>query len=350
MLPEPFPSEAALAFHHAVVATVTYVVTITALLLVLGLMGMLTPTLHLLSVPLLTSGKTEISILVVLQAVLLVLAFLLVSRVVRTYLDYRIYSALGLDPGMATAINAFLSYTLGALGFLFGLRTMGLDLQALTIFAGALGIGAGFGLQTLTSNLAAGLTLVFGRTLRRGDVVTAGDMIGTVQEVGMRVTRLRTLDNIEILVPNAQLVESTLTNYTHTSPFIRLHVPVGVSYGADPHHVREVMLTVARSCPYVEPQPEPEVWFIEFGESSLNFELLVWMNIRQTSRGQVKSALYFALFQAFKAAGIEIPFPQRDLHIRSGVSWQALGKPDDITNDSNEQFLSGNETRRPVDP
>lgn len=157
----------------------------------------------------------------------------------------------------------------------------------------------------------------------------------------MRVTRLRTLDNIEILIPNAQLVESTLTNYTHTSPFIRLHVPVGVSYGADPQHIREVILAVAQSCPHVEPQPTPDVWFTEFGESSLNFELLVWMNIRQTSRGQVKSALYFALFQAFKDSGIEIPFPQRDLHIRSDFPRQTLEKLDDSTNDPNGQVLSG---------
>lgn len=350
VLPGPFSPETVLAFQQALVAIVTYLVTLSTLLLVLGLMGMLTPTLHLLAAPLLTSGKTEISILVLVQAVLLVLVFFLASRVVRTYLDYQVFPALGLDPGMATAINAFLSYTLGALGFLCGLRTLGLDLQALTIFAGALGIGAGFGLQTLTSNLAAGLTLVFGRTIRRGDVVTVGEMIGTVQEVGMRVTRVRTLDNIEILVPNAHLVESTLTNYTHTSPFIRLHVPVGVSYGADPQHVREVMLAVAQLCPHVEPQPTPEVWFTEFGESSLNFELLVWMNIHQTSRGQVRSALYFALFQAFKAVGIEIPFPQRDLHIRSGVPWQTLGNPEDTTNDPNGQLLSGKDTHGKLDP
>ncbi len=344
VLPEPFPSEAALALHKALGATVTTVVTLTALLLALGLMGLLTPTLYLLSLPLLTSEKTELSLFVILQAGVLVLAFFLTSRVLRTYLDYRVFPALGVDLGMAAAINAFLSYTLGVLGLLLGLRRMGLDLQALTIFAGALGIGAGFGLQTLTSNLAAGLTLVFGRTLRRGDVVTVGDGIATVQEVGMRVTRLRTPDNIEILVPNAHLVDNTLTNYTHTSPFIRVHVSVGVSYGADPQHLREVMVTVARSCPPVEPQPEPEVWFTGFGESALNFELLVWMNIHHTSPGQVKSTLYFALFEAFKAAGIEIPFPQRDVHIRSSLPLQLMRNPENPIDDINKPSLSGKDS------
>ena len=327
ILAGPASSEAALAFSRALIATVTSVVTITAILLALGLMRLLPWFLQLLSTPFLTVGTTSISWLLLFQAVLTVVAFFLLSRLLRTYLDYRIYPALTLDPGVATAINTFLTYALGTLGVLIGLQTIGLDLHALAIFAGALGIGAGFGLQSITSNLAAGLTLVFGRVLRRGDVVMIGDNLGTIQEVGMRVTRLRTLDNVEFLVPNAHLVDTTLTNYTHTSPLIRLHVSVGVSYGSDPDQVQEIMLKVAQACPEVESYPSPEVWFIEFGESSLNFELLVWMNIRQTSRGQVKSALYFGLFRAFTAAGIEIPFPQRDLHIRSGIPWEALILP-----------------------
>jgi len=320
-------TDTALAFSRALVVTVTFVIVVSAVLLALGLMGLLSWFLQVLSTPLLPLETTSISGLLLLQAVSVFVAFFLFSRLLRTYLDYRIYPALALDLGVAAAINTFLTYAFGTLGLLIALRTMGLDLQALTIFAGALGIGAGFGLQSVISNLAAGLTLVFGRAIRREDVVIVGDNMGIIQEVGMRVTRLRTLDNIEFLVPNAHLVDNTLTNYTHTSPLIRIHVPVGVSYGSDPDQVRDVMLDVARTCPGVESHPTPDVWFTEFGESSLNFELLVWMNVRQTSRGQVTSALYFGLFRAFKAVGIEIPFPQRDLHIRSGIPWEGLVQP-----------------------
>jgi small-conductance mechanosensitive channel len=327
ILPGPVSTETALAFSRTLILTVTFVITVTAVLLALGLMGLLSWSLRALSTPLLTLGTTSISGLLLLQAVSIVVAFFLFSRLLRTYLDYRIYPALALDLGVAAAINTFFTYTLGALGLLLALRTMGLDLQALTIFAGALGIGAGFGLQSVTSNLAAGLTLVFGRTIRRGDVVIVDDDLGIIQEVGMRVTRLRTRDNIELLVPNAHLVDNTLTNYTHTSPLIRIHVPVGVSYSSDPDQVRDLMLDVARTCPGVESHPAPDVWFTEFAESSLNFELLVWMNARQTSREQVKSALYFNLFRAFKTTGIEIPFPQRDLHIRSATPWEELVQP-----------------------
>ncbi len=341
ILPDSVPTDAALAFARALVAIVTYVVTVAAALLVLNLLGLLPVFFLMFSAPLLTVGTTHLSGLVVLQAMVVFLAFLLCSRLLRTYLDYRIYPALGLDLGVATAINTFLSYALGTLGLLLGLRTIGLDLQALTIFAGALGIGAGFGLQGLISNLVAGLTLVFGRTFRRGDVVMVGETVGTIQEVGMRLTRLRTPDNLECLVPNAHLVDSTITNYTHTNPLIRIRVPVGVSYNSDPDQVRAVILEVARACPDLESSPAPEVWFTEFGESALNFELLVWLNIRQTNGGQVKSALHFGLFRALKAAGIELPFPQRDLHLRSGIPWAGLPKLTDKAKGAEEGSCPG---------
>lgn len=321
--PGPFPTEAALAFQRAMILAVTAIITGAGLLFAFGLTGLLTLSLRILAVPLLTVGATPFSLLLLIQAVVIASVFLLSSRLLRTYLDYRVYPAVELDLGVAAAINTFLAYALGVMGLLIGLRMVGLDLQALTIFAGALGIGAGFGLQSLTSDIASGLTLIFGRALRRGDFVKMNEAEGFVQEIGVRSTRLRTTDDVELLTPNSQLVSNTITNYSHTSPLFRLHVPVGVSYDSDPERVKEVLLEVAQRCTGVETRPAPDVWFVELSESALVFELLVWINVRRLTTGQVKSALYFDLFRALKVAGIEFPFPQHDIHIRSSV---ALGE------------------------
>ncbi len=324
LLPDTSPSETTLAFHNTLVLTVTVAIAGAGVLCALALIGLLAALLPLLAAPLLTVGTTSLSVLLLIQTTVIIATFFLGARLLRTYLDHQIYPALDLDLGVAAAINTFLGYALGTVGLLIGLRTLGLDLQALTIFAGALGIGAGFGLQSLISDIASGLTLVFGRTLRRGDFVKIGEVEGFIQEVGVRSTRLRTTDDIEILTPNSQLVSHTITNYTHTSPLVRLHVPVGVSYSADPERVKDVLLEVAQHCPRVQTHPAPDVWFVTFGDSALLFELLVWINSRRVTAGEVKSALYFDLFRALKAADIEIPFPQHDIHIRSGIVRERL--------------------------
>ena len=150
-------------------------------------------------------------------------------------------------------------------------------------------------------------------------------------------------------MPNAHLVDSTITNYTHTNPLIRVCVPVGVGYNSDPDQVQAVILEVARACPDIESYPAPEVWFTGFGESALNFELLVWLNVRQTNGGQVKSALHFGLFRAFKGAGIELPFPQRDLHLRSGSPWAGLLKLTDEAKGAEEGSRPGDSDPAPPD-
>jgi potassium efflux system protein len=168
------------------------------------------------------------------------------------------------------------------------------------------------------------MTIIFSRALRRGDIVTVGDTIGVVQEVGIRATRMRTRDDVDYLIPNAEFITGKIINWTRSNPHARLHVPLGVSYDADPARVRQILEHVGSHTSTVEQSPPPEVWFVGFGDSSLNFELLVWMNVRMYSHSKVASDLYFAIFEAFKEAGIEIPFPQRDLHIRSAEGLGAL--------------------------
>jgi small-conductance mechanosensitive channel len=273
--------------------------------------------LRALATPVYRLGGREVRLLMLAEAVAIVLAVLIVSRLLRDYLAAYVYPALHVDEGIADAIDTFLAYFMVLIGGLIALQVVGVGPGVLAVFAGAVGVGLGFGLQGFANNLVSGLTLVFGRALRKGDWVTVGDSIGVIEEVGIRATRIRTRDALDYLVPNAELVNGTIVNWTHSSKLVRRHVPVGVSYGADPEAVRGILLAVAARHPQVEDHPAPEVWFVGFGDSSLDFELLVWIRPKRVAEHAVRSDLYFAIFAAFKEAGIEIPFPQRDLHVRS---------------------------------
>jgi small-conductance mechanosensitive channel len=289
----------------------------------LRLTGLRDPLVDLLSLPIYSFENRQLSLLLLCEGVFMVGAFALAARLVRDFLNYQVYPALAVDTGVAKAIDVFISYAIVIVGILFALEFIGVGVGVLTVFAGAVGIGLGFGLQPIANNLTSGLTLVFGRGLRRGDWVAHGGTVGMVEEIGMRATHIRTGDAVDYLVPNSEFVSGTIVNWTRSSPFVREHVPVTVAYGSDPDYVRAVLLRVAAASPGVEADPPPEVWFIGFGDNSLDFELLVWVNVKATAKAPLRSDLYFAVFRAFKDAGIDIPFPQRDLHLRS-VSPQSM--------------------------
>ncbi len=294
-----------------------YAIALVTIGLFTHLIGGLGPAYRALSQPVLTLGNQNVSIMVVAKAVVIIGLFFFTARLIRDYCEYRIYPQLNIDPGVATAINTLIVYVIVAIGVLASIEAVGLGLGTITLFAGAFGIGIGMGLQSMANNLTSGLTLIFTRALRKGDVVTTGDTMGIIQEVGMRATRMKTPDAIEYLVPNSEFVDGKLVNWTKSDPYTRIHVPIGVSYDADPGAVRQIMERVAANTANVEAEPPPEVRFANLGDSSLNFEVLVWINVKQVQPDRVRSDLYFALFEALKEAGIEIPFPQRDIRIRS---------------------------------
>jgi small-conductance mechanosensitive channel len=188
----------------------------------------------------------------------------------------------------------------------------------LMVFAGAIGIGIGLGLQKVASNLVSGLVIIFGRKIRKGDWIKVGDTLGYVRHINLNAATLWTRDNIEYIIPNTDLIAGTIINYTLTSPEIRVHLPVGVSYTADPAKVTEILLATAKGNKNLVQNRAPQVWFTNYGDSAINFELLVWIDVRRWSEGALRSQLYYDIFAAFAQAGIEIPFPQRDIHIRSG--------------------------------
>lgn len=310
--------EAAQFLFKAMRAALLYITVATVVLCVLSLLGLLAPIQRVLSFPVAVVGDSPLSLWIFMKAALVILAFVLFSRLLRAWLDYKVYPKVGLEEGLAYAIDTFLSYLLLALGLLFSMRAVGLDLRVLMVLAGAVGIGIGLGLQNVAANLVSSFLLVFGRRIKKGDWIQVGDTLGAVREVGLAATKVWTRDNIEYLVPNSDLTSNTITNYSLSDPLIRIHVPVGVSYNADPKQVTEILLKAAAEEEAVSKMREPAVWFTEYAESSLNFELLVWIDIRQVSRKAVQSRLYYAIFEALAEAGIEIPYPQRDIHIRSG--------------------------------
>ncbi len=270
--------------------------------------------------PLLHIGGVEVTTLSLVQGALIFAAFIFASRLLRRLLRDRVYPRTRIDAGVRNAINNFINYGLLTLGVLVALQAVGIELTTLTVFAGALGVGLGFGLQNIANNFVSGLILLLERPVKTGDYIDLGTTRGVVKRIGARSTQIRTRDNIAIVVPNSELISQSVTNWSLEDPKTRIHVGVGVAYGTDPHRVEALLLGVAKAHPQVLTVPPPRIWFQDFGASSLDFVLLCWVrNPATTGLRGLRSELRFAITDAFTKAGIEIPFPQRDLHIRS---WQ----------------------------
>lgn len=314
--------ETALFLVRSIRSVLLYATVLATAFIILNLLGLLDPLQRIMSFPVLKLGQTQVTFWIIVKAVLILLAFVFASRLLQAYLDYKVYPAVGIDPGLGYALNTFFKYASFVIGFLISLKIVGVDLRFLLVFAGALGIGIGLGLQNMAANVISGFSIIFGGKIRKGDWIEVGGTLGVVTDIYLRATKIRTRDNIEYLVPNAKFIADTIVNYSLSSPLIRINLPVGVSYDADPREVERILLAVAKKEALVSTQEAPAVRFVEFGDSSINFELLVWIDVRKTPRRRVLSALYFAIFEEFEKAGIEIPFPQRDIHIRSRVEQQ----------------------------
>jgi small-conductance mechanosensitive channel len=249
-------------------------------------------------------------------AVLMVYIAVLISWLLRTFVDTEAQRRWELDRGVGESINTLVHYFLITAGLLFALGALGVELQNFAIVAGALGIGIGFGLQNVVNNFVSGLILLFERPVRVGDTVVIGGEWGTIRKIGLRSTVVLTFDQSEMIVPNGDLVSEKVTNWTLSNPIARLLLSIGVAYGSDVEKVLRILLEAASVHPAVLSEPSPSALFAEFGDSSLNFELRVW--VRDISlRLEVRSRVLTEVDRRFRAAGIEIPFPHRDLHLRA---------------------------------
>lgn len=228
------------------------------------------------------------------------------------------------EPGNAALYisEKVLSYGLVVVGLIAGLSTLGIDLTSLAVFAGGLGIGLGLGLQGIIKEFVSGLTLVFDRAVQIGDYVEMHDGTrGIVQEIGPRATRVRNNDNVYLLIPNSKLIENTMINWTRRGETRRIHVPFQVAIGADKERVRECVLAAARDVPFTLPDTDKhrtQVWLVGYGDSALKFELIVWPTLEAVKRPKAMNAAYtWAIDDALRGAGIEIPYPQRDIRLRA---------------------------------
>ncbi|MFB2922519.1 cyclic nucleotide-binding domain-containing protein [Aerosakkonema funiforme] len=271
---------------------------------------------QLFTAELLRAGDKPLSIGSIVMLILLALAVFFISRAIGEWMKRGLLVRLKLDRGSREAISTVISYFLSALGGLIVLQTAGINLSSLAVLAGVLGIGFGFGLQNLASNFISGLTLLVEQPIKVGDFVEVEGLLGTVENISIRSTIVRTIDGVFVIVPNIRFVENHIVNWTYRDPKCCIHVPVGVTYGSDPVLVTEALLAAARMESGVLSYPSPKVWFKCFGESSLNFELLVWIDQPANSE-PIKSALNFRIEQELRHRHIPIPFPQRELWIRN---------------------------------
>jgi small-conductance mechanosensitive channel len=260
-----------------------------------------------------------LSLLQIFLLIALLIAVFWFSSRTKRFLFNRFLVKSGLDRALQYAIAQIVSNLVLVIGIFIVLENTGINLGALTIFAGAVGVGVGFGLQNITSNFISGLVILAERPITIGDRVEVAGIVGQVQQIRARSTLILTNDNIAMIVPNSKFIDSPVTNWTYADPRVRFRIPIGVAYGSDVNRVREALVAAGRSNAHVLAEPAPSVFLKEFGESSINFELVVWSSEMSHRPSRFKSDLNFAIEANLREAGIEIPNPQRDLHIRSGV-------------------------------
>ena len=308
-----------------------FVAIITTILSVAALVFFTISAINGLGIPLSWSAPipgVAISLLQIFLLVgLLVLVFWISSRTKR-FLFNRFLVHSGLDRSLQYAISQIASNVVLVVGIFVVLQNTGIHLEALTVFAGAVGVGIGFGLQNITSNFISGLVILAERPITIGDLVEVGGVTGQVQKIRARSTVLVTSDNITTIIPNQKFIDSPVTNWTYGDPKVRFRIPVGVAYGSDVEKVRATLIEAAAEDPQTLSDPAPSVFFVEFGSSSLNFELVAWSDEMSHRPRRYQSDLNFAIDKKFREAGIEIPFPQRDLNIRSGIlKVESLARP-----------------------
>lgn len=249
-------------------------------------------------------------------AVIAVLVSLVVSKILRSSLRNHVFKKLSIDEGLEYTLLRFLHFLILFIGIYIGLSTVNIPLGAILGLFAVIGVGIGFGLQNLTSNFISGIILLLERPVKVGDRLEISGVWGDVKHVNLRTTLIETPDGISVIVPNLKLLENEVVNYSYGNPKIRLQVPVGIAYGSDCQKATEILVQVALDNKRVMIEPKPKVWFREFGDSSLNFMLLFWIP-NATVKYDVISEINYAIDAGFKKNGIEIPFPQRDLHLRS---------------------------------
>jgi len=261
-----------------------------------------------------TLGDTKISLGIIVKFIIILLISVFLARRLAGWITIKILLRLPLREGTRYVFKRSIEYILLIIGVIIAFNSINVDLRGLAVIFGLLSVGIGFGLQNITSNFISGLILLFEQPIKVGDRVTVGDTEGDVTEINIRSTTIRTLNNISYIVPNSEFISSKVINWTYDDTTVRIDIKVGVSYNSDLDLVIRSLQEVARNNSEVLKEPQPEVLFLEFGDSAWNLALRVWIN-NPKRHNYISSDINCAIVRKFRENNIEIPFPQRDVHL-----------------------------------
>lgn len=292
---------------------------------VLHLLGWLPAVLELLDNLAIPLGENRISVLGTIQFVALIAFTFALAMWTSGILNNWLKRVKHVTPSMQIGFSKFSRFILLTLAFLIALNAMGINLSSLAIFGGALGVGLGFGLQRIASNFISGFILVMDRSIKPGDVITVGTQFGWVHELNARYVVVRNREGVDTLIPNENLITSEVINWSYADRNVRITIKVQISYDDDPERAMQILMESAFASPRALKTPEPNVRLTDFAENGIALELLIWIADPENGAGSVRSDTHMAIWRAFKEAGITIPYPQRDLHIKSGSAQPLQG-------------------------
>jgi small-conductance mechanosensitive channel len=289
------------------------------LAVILHLLGWLDASLKLMDDIGMTVGTTYVSLLSSSKLIIVVLLTFTIALWLAEFLNKQLRKMTHISPSLQVGFAKFIKFTLVALAFVLALNAVGFDLGSLAVFGGALGVGVGFGLQRIASNFISGFILVFDRSIKPGDVITVGGNFGTVEQLHARYVVVRNRDGVDTLIPNENLITSEVINWSYADRNVRVVIKVQISYDDEPKTAMALLLECAHSSSRVLLQPPPLVLLADFADSGVELHLKVWIADPENGTDPVRSEINLAIWDAFKGAGITIPYPQRDLHLKSAV-------------------------------
>lgn len=264
-----------------------------------------------------TAGTTTISLLDVISAIAIVLLLLAVARALIGVISRWIGSISGFDPSQRVLFQKVAQIAVVTVAIFLGIDVLGIDLTALAVFSGAFGLAIGFGLQKTFGNLISGLILLMDRSIKPGDIIVVGDTFGWVNKIGVRAVSVLTRDGKEHLIPNERLMTEEVENWSYSSRDVRVHVGFSVSYESDLRLVQKLAVEAAIAAPRVLTKPDAVCWIKSFGDSGVEFDLRIWIDDPEAGVGNIVSEVFLRIWDAFKANGISMPYPQRDIHVRT---------------------------------
>ena len=283
----------------------------------LNILELLQPTLSLLDSIALSVGDIRITVLTVIEGLFYLFLLLWIANLSARILENRISRLPNLTPSVQVLFSKLLKILLIVIAILVAINSVGIDLTALAVFGGALGVGIGFGLQKIVSNFISGIILLMDKSIKPGDTIGVAGTYGWIQSLGARYVSVITRDGIEHLIPNEELIVSRVENWSFSGKRVRLRVPVGVSYNSDPRKAMELCVQATDGIERIIEYPKPMCQLLAFGDNSINLEIRFWIRDPQNGVANVKTQVLLNVWDLFKEHGIEIPFPQRDLHLRT---------------------------------